>query len=61
MNYYKILFNIIEFIAFILPALPSSLLVRLLILLIYFIGHCFKLQYAYSQIKVKYITLIDTT
>ncbi len=61
MNYYKIIFNIIEFVAFILPALPNSIYVRLLILLIYFIAHCFKLQYAYSQIKAKYITLIDTT
>ena len=55
MNYYKIIFSVIEFIAFILPALPSSLLVRLFILLIYFIAHCFKLQYLYSQIKKKYI------
>ena len=55
MNYYKIIFSIIEFIAFILPALPNSLSVRLFILLIYFIAHCFKLQYSYLQIKNKYV------
>ncbi len=55
MNYYKYFFNTIEFIAFILPALPNSLDIRLLILLIYFIAHCFKLQYMYAEIKSKYI------
>ena len=58
MNYYKIIFSIIEFIAFILPALPNSLFVRLFILLLYFIAHCFKLQYVYSQIKTKYIITV---
>jgi hypothetical protein len=51
-----ILFNLIEFIAFILPALPDSLTIRLCILLLYFIGHCFKLQTLYSKIKLNYIT-----
>ena len=51
----NILFNLLEFLAFILPALPDSLTVRLFILLLYFIGHCFKLQTIYSKIKLNYI------
>ena len=50
----NILFNLIEFIAFILPALPDSFNVRLFILLLYFIAHCFKLQTLYSKIKLNY-------
>lgn len=49
----KIIFNIVELTAFILPALPNSLILRLLILLIYFVGHYFKLQKIYLQIKNK--------
>ena len=55
MNYYRVFFNTIEFIAFVLPALPESLNIRLLILFIYFIAHCFKLQYMYAEMKLKYI------
>ena len=51
MNYISYFFNIIEFIAFFLPAIPESIFIRLLILLIYFIAHCFKLQYIYSKYK----------
>ena len=46
-------FNIIEFIAFILPAIPDSISIRLAILLIYFIGHYYKLQYTYLTYKKK--------
>ena len=52
----NILFNLIEFIAFILPALPDSFNVRLFILLLYFIAHCFKLQKIYSQYKLNYLS-----
>ena len=51
----KILFNCIEVFAFILPALPNLFIVRLLILIIYFIAHYFKLQYVYKKIKNKYL------
>jgi len=47
-------FIIFEFIGFILPALPDNLNYRLLILLIYFISHVFKIQYQYLKIKNKY-------
>lgn len=50
----KCLFYLIEFTAFILPALPSNLNHRLLILMIYFISHVLKLQYYYVKIKNKY-------
>lgn len=52
---YKFFFNAIELFAFILPALPSQLAVRLLILTIYFIGHYYKLQYQYAKLKTKFI------
>ena len=55
MNFYEIIFRLIELFAFILPALPDSLIVRLIILAIYFIAHCCKLQYEYVKIKNKYI------
>jgi hypothetical protein len=53
--YANIFFNSIEFIAFILPALPNQLQIRLTILLIYFIGHYYKLQNVYAQYKLRYI------
>jgi hypothetical protein len=49
--YSEIFFYIIEFTAFILPALPNSLTIRLFILLIYFIAHYFRLQVVYSRFK----------
>ena len=49
--YGEIFFYIIEFTAFILPALPNSLTIRLFILLIYFIAHYFRLQVVYSRFK----------
>lgn len=55
MNYIKLFFNILEFFAFILPAIPDSLIIRLLILLIYFICHYYKLQNIYSKYKSKYL------
>jgi hypothetical protein len=51
MNIIKILFIIIEFIAFILPALPYKLSTRLTILFIYFIAHQLKLQKKYILYK----------
>lgn len=54
---YKTLFTAIEFISFLLPALPNSLNVRLSILLIYFIAHYYKLQIEYLKIKTKYINM----
>lgn len=55
MTYYSYFFNAIELFAFILPALPSQLSVRLLILAIYFIGHYYKLQYRYAKFKSDYL------
>ena len=55
MNYTKIIFNIVELFAFILPCIPNSFIVRFSILSIYFIAHYFKLQYAYSKLKLEYI------
>lgn len=51
----EIIFKIIEFFAFILPALPNSLIIRLSILLTYFIAHYFKLQQSYTKLKNLYI------
>lgn len=51
----KYLFNTIEFIAFILPALHDKINIRLTILIIYFVAHIFKLQYYYTKLKNKYI------
>lgn len=53
--YYKLFFQFMEAFAFILPALPSSIWIRLAILLIYLIAHYFKIQYKYTQFKNKYI------
>ena len=57
MNYISYFFSIIEFIAFILPSIPDSLTIRLLILLIYFIAHCYKLQYIYSKYKSNLLSI----
>ena len=57
MHFYKTLFHTIEFTSFILPALPSSLNVRICILLIYFIAHYYKLQFEYLKLKNKYIAM----
>jgi len=57
MHFYKTIFTSIEFVSFILPALPNSLTVRLCILLIYFTAHYYKLQFEYLKIKNKYITM----
>jgi hypothetical protein len=51
MNLAKTAFDTLEAFAFILPALPDNLWIRLLILLIYFIAHYIKLQYEYVKIK----------
>ena len=55
MNYTKIAFYIIELVAFNLPCIPNSFIVRFSILSIYFIAHYFKLQYEYSKLKLEYI------
>jgi len=54
---YTIFFEIIEVVAFLLPAFPSSLRVRLLILCIYWLGHHYKLQYEYVKIKKTFATI----
>jgi len=51
----KLFFNTIEFIAFILPALPNDLWVRLSIVTIYFILHYFKAQHLYADFKYECI------
>jgi len=51
----KYLFSTIELIAFVLPALPDKITIRLTILTIYFGAHIFKLQYYYTKLKNKYI------
>ena len=50
-------FEIIEVCAFLLPAIPSSLRVRLLILYIYWVSHYYQLQYTYIKIKKTYINV----
>ena len=54
MHFYKTLFTTIEFASFIIPALPSSLTIRLCI---YFTAHYYKLQFEYLKIKTKYINM----
>ena len=53
MKYRKIGFYVFEFVLFFLPAIPDSLSIRLGFLLVYFIGHCFKVQVAYLTYKKK--------
>jgi Gpi18-like mannosyltransferase len=55
MNYKQAFFHAIELVAFILPALPSSIYVRFSILLVYYLAHSFKLQYIYAKEKKRYI------
>ena len=50
----KYIFNTIELVAFILPALPDKITTRITILTIYFMGHLLKLQYHYVKLKNKY-------
>ena len=56
MNLTNIAFTTVELFAFILPAIPNKLPVRLGILSVYFIAHYYKLQYTYAQFKYDYIT-----
>lgn len=56
----KLFFHTIELSAFILPALPANLSVRLSILFVYFILHYYKAQTIYSRIKNSY-TVKDST
>lgn len=55
MNKYKIIFEIIETIAFIAPALPSNLNHRLTICGSYLLAHLLGLQTAYKKIKLSLI------
>jgi hypothetical protein len=50
----KYFFHTLELVAFILPALPDKINIRLTILTIYFGAHIFKLQYHYAKLKNKY-------
>ena len=43
--------TIIELIAFILPAIPKKLEIRLLILFLYFVAHYFQLNNIYKKYK----------
>lgn len=54
---YTIFFDTIEVAAFLLPAFPSSLRGRLLILYIYWLAHYYKLQYEYVKIKKTYTSI----
>ena len=54
---YCVLFDLLEVFAFLLPAFPSSIKVRLLVLYIYWVGHYCKLQYEYLKIKKTYTTI----
>jgi hypothetical protein len=54
MDSMKLAFQLLEFAAFILPALPESLYVRLTILFIYFVLHYFKAQLIYAKFKNRY-------
>jgi hypothetical protein len=56
MKYIEFVFKTVECVAFILPALPNSVIVRLSILLAYFIAHCCKLQMIYLKFKNNCIT-----
>jgi len=51
MNIIKSIFHVIELTAFVLPALPKSLYVRLIILFIYFVMHYFRIQRKYAEFK----------
>jgi hypothetical protein len=55
-NYNKYLIDVLEFIGFILPALPERMELRLAILCIYYAAHYYKVQVVYSHIKQKYIS-----
>lgn len=48
---YDIVFKLIELFAFILPAIPSALYVRLSILTIYFVAHTMGANKAYKEWK----------
>jgi len=48
---YKLSFKFIELIAFLLPALPDLLLIRLIILTMYFVAHILGLPTQYMQMK----------
>jgi hypothetical protein len=54
MNSAKLAFQIVEFAAFILPALPESLYVRLSILFIYFVLYYFNVHLIYAKFKKRY-------
>ena len=48
-------FHVVEFLAFVLPAVPSQLSVRAGILTFYFILHLFRLHIVYSHYKKKWL------
>lgn len=48
---YKLSFKVIELIAFLLPALPDLLLIRLIILTTYFVAHILGLPTQYMHMK----------
>jgi hypothetical protein len=47
----RVVFYIIEFVGFLLPAFPPTFDQRLFVLFVYFLAHYFKLQYEYIKFK----------
>ena len=56
LHYNKYLIDVLECIAFVFPALPRSMEVRVAILCIYYMAHYYKLQVVYGRIKQRYIS-----
>jgi len=55
MNIKKILVNVFEIGAFMLPVVPDSINLRITIASIYFIGHYYKVQNEYVKLKNNFI------
>jgi hypothetical protein len=51
----KIIFRIFELFLFIMPIIPSSINIRLLIMLFYFISHMYGVQNSYVTFKKSYL------
>ena len=59
MNIRKLLVNVFEYSAFILPIMPDSFNARITIASIYFIGHYYIIQNQYIKIKNNFINYHD--
>jgi len=51
----KIIFRFFELFLFIMPIIPSSINIRLLIMLFYFISHIYGVQRSYVTFKKSYL------